>query len=160
MWGTDIFHKHFLSSIFVRLNSPSPGSTQSGTSHSKLCTQECLFNRLGCLGYCKAAASLSGRKITKYLVHVMVQNALEVSMEVPITDIKYLASTPLSVLFTTRRLPPQGDKGTVLVPDSTQGQKTRPILIVQTTVMVFYRPYKTLFFLLWLTIGTHFPLSR
>lgn len=54
----------------------------------------------------------------------MAQNPLEVSMEVPITGIKYLVSAPISVLcFCTHRLPPQGDKGTVLL-DSMQGQKT------------------------------------
>lgn len=54
----------------------------------------------------------------------MAQNPLEVSMEVPITSIKYLVSGPISVLFfSTHRLPPQGDKGTVLL-DSMQGQKT------------------------------------
>lgn len=43
----------------------------------------------------------------------MALNPLEVSMEVPITGIKYLVPAPTSALFSTHRLPPQGDKGTV-----------------------------------------------
>lgn len=59
----------------------------------------------------------------------MAKTPLEVSVEVPIESIKYLVSAPISVLFfSTHRLPPQGDKGTVLL-HSMQGQKTSRIVI-------------------------------
>lgn len=43
---------------------------------------------------------MSGWKRTKYAVCEMAQNPLEVSVEVPIiTDMEYVVSAPISVLF-------------------------------------------------------------
>ncbi len=121
MWSADIFFRSIFYCIFVRLNSLIPRKHTVGHLTLQIAHRHvCLIDLAA---YYKTAASLSGRKRTKYVVCEMAQNPLEVSMEVPITGIKYLVSAPISVLFSTHRLPPQGDKGTELL-DSMQGQKT------------------------------------
>lgn len=95
------FHKPFRFFFTIYMSCWTPfflrKHTESKAVHTAKITHRhvCLIN-LGI--YYMMAASLSGRKMTKYVVCEMAPNPLEARMEVPITNEECVVWAPISVL--------------------------------------------------------------